>query len=204
MARTKLTAKQERFVAEYLVDLNATQAAIRAGYSKRNADKIGSELLGKTRVAESIKEAQSRREKRTEITQDKVLREIALIAFLDARKVMSWGPRGVTFLDSDSLSEDVARCVVEASQTVTPHGGTIRVKMADKLSALKLLGEHLGIFNTKSTGDTEDIATGLLRAAIRESVERRASQRRAAIESGRFGDGGLAAHLANPAPPETN
>lgn len=49
-----LTAKQQRFVEEYLVDLNATQAAIRAGYSAKNADKIGPELLGKTRVAEAI------------------------------------------------------------------------------------------------------------------------------------------------------
>jgi len=71
-----LTPKQQRFVEEYLIDLNATQAAIRAGYSEKNADKIGSQLLGKTRVAASIREAQEKRTRRTEITADYVLTTI--------------------------------------------------------------------------------------------------------------------------------
>jgi phage terminase small subunit len=71
-----LTPKQQRFVEEYLIDLNATQAAIRAGYSKKNADKIGSQLLGKTRVAASIRDAQEKRTRRTEITADYVLTTI--------------------------------------------------------------------------------------------------------------------------------
>lgn len=60
-----LTPKQQLFVEEYLIDLNATQAAIRAGYSPNNADKIGSELLGKTRVSEAIKIAMAERSRRT-------------------------------------------------------------------------------------------------------------------------------------------
>ncbi len=76
-----LTPKQQRFVEEYLVDLNATQAAIRAGYAPKNADKQGSQLLGKPRVSEAIQEAMKKRSKRTEITQDKVLNEIASNAF---------------------------------------------------------------------------------------------------------------------------
>ena len=80
----KLTAKQQRFCDEYLIDLNATQAAIRAGYSAKNADKIGPELLGKTRVAEYIAERKQDRVARTEITQDRVLRELAIIAFSNA------------------------------------------------------------------------------------------------------------------------
>ncbi len=72
----ELTPKQQRFVEEYLIDLNATQAAIRAGYSEKNADKIGSQLLGKTRVAASIREAQEKRTRRTEITADYVLTTI--------------------------------------------------------------------------------------------------------------------------------
>ena len=69
----KLTDKQQRFVEEYLIDLNATQAALRAGYSEKNADKIGSELLGKTRVAESVAEAQGKISKRTKVTVDRVV-----------------------------------------------------------------------------------------------------------------------------------
>ena len=76
----RLTDKQQRFVAEYLIDLNATQAAIRAGYSAKNADKIGSQLLGKTRVAEAIQAEKTARSERTEIDQDYVLKKLKEIA----------------------------------------------------------------------------------------------------------------------------
>jgi phage terminase small subunit len=69
-----LTAKQERFVQEYMVDLNATQAAIRAGYSAKNADKIGPELLGKTRVRAAIEAAKATRAKRVQIDADWVVK----------------------------------------------------------------------------------------------------------------------------------
>lgn len=80
----RLTEKQQRFVAEYLIDLNATQAAIRAGYSAKNADKIGSQLLGKTRVYEAIQAEKTARSERTEITQDYVLRKLKEIADMSA------------------------------------------------------------------------------------------------------------------------
>ncbi len=71
-----MTPKQERFVAEYLVDLNATQAAIRAGYSEKTAYSIGQENLKKPEVAEAVIAAQTERSERTEITQDYVLTSI--------------------------------------------------------------------------------------------------------------------------------
>ena len=70
---SQLTPKQQRFVQEYMIDSNATQAAIRAGYSEKNADKIGSELLGKTRVAAAIKERQTILAKRVLVTADRVI-----------------------------------------------------------------------------------------------------------------------------------
>lgn len=79
-----LTPKQERFVQEYLVDLNATAAAKRAGYSARNADKIGCQLLGKIGVSEAIQSAKEARSARTEITQDYVLQKLKEIADLPA------------------------------------------------------------------------------------------------------------------------
>lgn len=91
-----LTAKQQRFVEEYLIDLNATQAAIRAGYSAANADKIGPELLGKTRVAEAIQAAIALRSERTNITQDDVLKGLLSEAKLTgkgashAARVSAW------------------------------------------------------------------------------------------------------------------
>ncbi len=79
-----LTPKQERFVQEYLVDLNATQAAIRAGYSAKTASRIGPELLVKTCISEAIQKAMKKREKRTEVTQDYVITKLREIAEKDA------------------------------------------------------------------------------------------------------------------------
>lgn len=79
-----LTLKQERFVQEYIVDLNATQAAIRAGYSAKTASRIGPELLGKTCISEAIQKAIKKREKRTEVTQDYVIEKLREIAEKDA------------------------------------------------------------------------------------------------------------------------
>ena len=73
---TKLTPKQQLFVREYLVDLNATRAAVRAGYSEKNADKIGPELLGKTRVAEAIEAAKAERAEKVGRSAEDVLRDI--------------------------------------------------------------------------------------------------------------------------------
>lgn len=79
-----LTPKQKRFVAEYLVDLNATAAARRAGYSAKTADRIGPELLGKTCVSQAIQEAIRERQQRTEVTQDYVIKKLKEITDKDA------------------------------------------------------------------------------------------------------------------------
>ena len=79
-----LNAKQNRFVEEYLVDLNATKAAIRAGYSERTAEVIGYENLRKPQIQEAIQAAIEKRSERTEITQDKVVAELGKVAFAEA------------------------------------------------------------------------------------------------------------------------
>lgn len=83
---TKLTAKQERFCREYIIDLNATRAAIRAGYSEKTANRIASENLSKLDIQEKIRQLQQKIEARTEITQDKVLNELANIGFAEPSK----------------------------------------------------------------------------------------------------------------------
>lgn len=83
MAKTaKLTEKQQRFVEEYLIDLNATQAAIRAGYSAKTADQQGSRMLANVKVQQAISVAMAERSKRTGINQDRVVLELARIAFV--------------------------------------------------------------------------------------------------------------------------
>lgn len=145
----KLTAKQQAFVDEYLVDLNATQAAIRAGYSPKNADKIGSELLGKTRVAAAIKQAMAERSRRTGINQDRVLRELAKVAFVNATDVINMDEATIR---GDANREDTATIAsVKVKRIPTEEGDIIEreVKTYDKIKALELLGKHLGMFTDK-------------------------------------------------------
>lgn len=144
-----LTPKQARFVDEYLIDLNATQAAIRAGYSAKRADAIGHENLRKPEIADAISERMKARSERTEITQDRVLAELAKIAFADQRKVMTWGPDGVRLRDSVELTDDEAAIVSEVSETTSKDGGSLKLKTHDKVGALKLLGDHLGMWKQK-------------------------------------------------------
>lgn len=145
----KLTPKKQRFVEEYLVDLNATQAAIRAGYSAKTAASQGERLLRNVEIQAAIQAAMKARQERTEITQDRVLAELAKIAFGDQRAVMEWGPSGVKLRDSKSLTDAEAAIVSEVSESVTAAGGTLKLKTHDKVGALKLLGEHLGMFKQR-------------------------------------------------------
>lgn len=149
MKQRKLTPKQQRFVDEYLVDLNATQAAIRAGYSQKTANEQAARLLANVSVQTAIAERIKAREQRTEITQDKVVKELAKVAFGDPRNVMTWGPSGVKLKDSEELTDDEAAFVSEVSETTTEHGGNLKLKTNDKLKALELLGKHLGMFREK-------------------------------------------------------
>lgn len=163
----KLSLKQKRFVEEYLVDLNATQAAIRAGYSKRTADKIGSENLAKPEINAAIQHAMEERARRTQITADRVIAEMARVAFLDI---------GKAFNDDGSLKpiheidEDTRRAIAGLEVTTltaegAPIGHLSKIKLVDKLRALELLGKHLGMFNDKLTiaGDKENPLVLLLR-----------------------------------------
>lgn len=83
-----LTPKQQRFVEEYLVDCNATQAAIRAGYSEKTAEQVAYQLLQKTSVQQAISKARKAQQDRTEVTADRVLREAWSILTADARELV--------------------------------------------------------------------------------------------------------------------
>lgn len=145
----KLTPKQQTFVDEYLVDLNATQAAIRAGYSVRRASEIGHQLLQKTTVKHAIDKAMAERSRRTGITQDRVLRELAKVAFVNATDVINMDEATIR---GDANREDTAAIASVKVKTIPGEDGDIverEVKMCDKLKALELLGKHLGMFTDK-------------------------------------------------------
>lgn len=147
----KLTAKQKKFVEEYLIDLNATQAAIRAGYSPKNAGKIGHELLEKTR--NEIDRAIAERSRRTGINQDRVLRELAKIAFVNPGDVINFDEATVK---GDAKEEDLAAIASVKIKNIPTEDGEIterEIKLCDKLKALDLLGKHLGIYDKHESED---------------------------------------------------
>lgn len=153
-----LTEKQARFVEEYLVSLNASQAALRSGYSAKTAYSQGQRLLKNAEVQARIEEAQREAAKRLEITKERVLREYARIAFSDLRNVLTWGPDGIALRDSGEVDADIAATVAEITQTITKDGGTIRVKLHSKTAALDKLAEHLGLFKDVGQDDFMDTA----------------------------------------------
>lgn len=158
---TKLTPKQARFVEEYLIDLNATQAAIRAGYSKKTARSVGSENLQKPDVAAAITEAKAARSEKTQITQQRVLEELAKVGFSDIRKLFSGGAlRGVDTLDDETSGAIASVEVVSRPGAPDEDGGrdvelVHKIKLWDKISALEKIGRHLGMFDGSAGGDDE-------------------------------------------------
>lgn len=164
-----LTAKMIRFAEEYIVDLNATQAAIRAGYSERTAKSIGQENLTKPDLQEYIQKLMDKRSERTEITADMVLREYAKIGFsnitdylkvsvkprpvtietADGTTTIMEDMQGVDLFDTDTVNTEKMRAVAEIKQT---RDG-IALKLHDKKGALDSIARHLGMFNDKSTVD---------------------------------------------------
>ena len=150
----KLTEKQKRFVDEYLIDLNATRAYMVA-YPSVKSDAVAavnaSKLLRNPKVAAYITERQREIQKRTEISQDRVITELARIAFTErgAFARVTGGGRTVELTDTDELTADQRAALSGVEET--KFG--IKVSTYDKVRALELLGKHLGIFDGKSGQD---------------------------------------------------
>lgn len=147
MAR-KLTDKQQRFVDEYLIDLNATQAAIRAGYSVKTANEQGSQNLAKLSIQQVIAEKMAERSRRTGVNQDRVVLELAKIAFVKLTDIID--EKGKI---KDTATEDDLACLegykYKYSDTDSGYSVEREVKLSSKMKALELLGKHLGMWNDK-------------------------------------------------------
>lgn len=163
----KLTEKQKRFCDEYLIDLNATQAAIRAGYSPKGMNKRVTRMMANEGIMNYIQQHMKDREKRTEITQDKVLKELAAIAFSNGSKYAkiverkAYDEEGkevvdyetgkqltyktVEFKNTDDLTEDEKKAI----SSIHKGRDGMKVETYDKMKALELLGKHLGMFKDK-------------------------------------------------------
>lgn len=156
-----LTPQQQRFVEEYLVDLNATQAAIRAGYSAETANQQGPRLLVNVGIGKAVADAMAQRSVRTRVTADRVLTELARIGLADIRSVVAWRANTaetgkededgvpetrafneVELIGSADIDHDAAAAVAEISQG---KDGALKIKMHNKVAALQEIGRHLGI-----------------------------------------------------------
>jgi len=150
----KLTAKQERFVAEYLIDLNATQAAIRAGYSAKTAGAVGHENLKKPEIATLLQEAMQKRQRGLELTAERVLLEVARLAFFDPRKLLreDGSPKPIHELDDDTAAAVAGLDITEEWEGTGEDrvfiGYTKKYKFADKNAALDKAMRHLGLGKT--------------------------------------------------------
>ena len=142
MSEKKLTPKQARFVEEYLVDANGTQAAIRAGYSKRSAKVTASQNLSKANVAAEIAKNRVARTVRTQITADDVVQRLQLLASAELPNAASWDSVSVALVDSDKLS--AAERAAVRSVKMGQYGPEIR--FSDPAPYLRMLGEHTGLF----------------------------------------------------------
>lgn len=141
-----MTDKQERFCEEYLVDLNATQAAIRAGYSNKFANSNVQKLLQNTAIRARIDAALAKQSKRTGVTADRIVRELAKVAFANSQDVVNYDDATIK---ADAERDDtaaVASVRVKTIPTKDGDGVEREVKMHDKLKALELLGRRCGMF----------------------------------------------------------
>lgn len=200
---SKLTPKQKRFVDEYLIDLNATQAYIRAGY-KASTEAIagveGHKLLKNPKIEKAISEAMEKRSKRTNITADRVLNQLAKFAFADIRDLMTWEEETgrITLLPPDQIDGSI---ITELTQTITevPYGEelvadkvTTKVKRGDPLKALELIGKHLGMFDPKNA-HIDDLSKAQVE---KMKAETELTKERIKLLKGGKGDTALIANVA--------
>lgn len=146
-----LTPKREAFAAGLAAGMTQA-AAYRAAYPKalgwkdatvwEHASRLAADGKVQARVADLGAKAAAA----NEVTQERIVRELARVAFGDRRRLMTWGPGGVRLVDSETIDEGDAAAVAEVSETTTKDGGSIKLKTHDKVKALELLGRHVGMF----------------------------------------------------------
>ena len=153
-----LTDKQKRFCEEYIIDLNATQAALRAGYCAKTVNPQGSQNLAKLSIQQEIKRLKAERSERTQVKADDVVLELAKVAFSNIEDYLTVDEDGETRLKS---FEDIERNVLAAIESIkisttknkddSREYTTTQFKLHSKLNALEQLGKHLGVYGADNS-----------------------------------------------------
>ncbi len=161
----KLNDRQQNFIREYLdpkgANLNGTQAAIRAGYSRRTANEQASRLLANDSIADEIEKRRARRMEKAELTAEMVIRELRLLGFSNMRDYLRINDDGEPEIDlslaaddrdlSAPIQEVTVETVTEGRNEEKRYVRRTKFKLSDKRSSLELLGKHLGIFDQDNT-----------------------------------------------------
>lgn len=165
--RDEMNAKRVRFANEYLVDLNATAAAKRAGYSIKSAYSQGQRLLNNAEVKKMIANGIQERGKRLKITQDNVVKELSKVAFSNICDVMKWNSKGIELVASDKVSDEVQGAISSVEITESDKNRIYKVRLHDKLNALDKLAKHMGLYEKSTKVDVDEVAQ-TIHKAVRE------------------------------------
>jgi len=165
-----LNVREMLFCHEYSVDLNATQAAIRAGYSPKTAGSQGARLLKNVDIGRYLGDLAKAQASRASISTDSVLREAAALAFARLEDVAEWGPLSIRLRDLSTLSDTARRAVKTIRISPGVAGTTISVSMHDKLGAIDRLMKHLGLIGgdgvTVQLPDLSNMSTDDLKSLL--------------------------------------
>lgn len=168
MARP-LTQKQLLFTQEYLKDLNATAAYIRAGYGPNNAEKSGPALLGDSRVQLEVSKYLAKREEKSNVSVEKVLKDLKRIAECDLKDAYN---EDGTLVNVRNMPEDIRKCIsaIEVYEEKDREGNWIgttkKIKFWDKNKALEMLGKYLKLFTEEVNVNVQSTVTIIQREEI--------------------------------------
>lgn len=168
----RMSAQEQQFVEEYLVDFNAKEAAIRAGYPARSAEKSAERLLRQPDIVAAVEKAVAARKEKIRVTADRIVEEYAHIAFANLRDFIDWGPEGIEMRPKAALS--AADTAAIADIRPNGRGGNGGVKLYDKQAALNALARHLGLFDPKARNGKADLTIDGkdAREVLRERLEK--------------------------------
>ncbi len=168
---SRLTPRQTRFVSEYLVDLNATQAAIRAGYSPRSDQVTSSRLLSNAMVQAHIAAAERKSLEKSEVTATRVIAELARLAFADTTALFDAQNRLKPFTALSPAQKATIAKVETVIRNVSGADGhtdtVLKVTTHDKVRALEMLAKHLGLLKTVVEVENVDALVARLESARR-------------------------------------
>lgn len=170
MSTRKLNTQQAAFVREYLLCRNASEAARKAGYTMKNANRAGTRLLSNHVIKQIIEESEKKAEKKFDISQERIINELASIAFFDIKKVMHINESGVSLKPWSEIEDEISKAIQSVSENESQFGTSRSIRGHDKIAALKLLGLHIGMWKDKG-GDEKNPASIILNYNFNDPIK---------------------------------